>query len=798
VTGAAVAYYVTGKLGLLLAIPPGYATAVWPPSGIALAAALLGGYRVWPGILLGSFCVNIATSFDASSTATIARSLALTTSIGVGAALQAVAGAFLVRRFVGFPTALDGARDIINFLALGGPVSCLINATVAVTTLLIGGAISWTSYPFSWWTWWVGDVLGVFIFTPLLLIWMAEPREVWRPRWTSVALPLCTTFAVAVLVFFRVSSLEHKRIEFEFTRRAEILGEAVVRSLTAHIEVLHTLESFYAGSQTVERHGFHSFVKRLLARHPGIQALSWNPVVHDSERAAYEEAMRREGDPAFQITELNAQGQLVRAAQRTDYVTVSYIEPHEGNERALGFDVASDATRVEALRQAGDTGEPIATSRLTLVQETGWQFSVLIFLPIYRHGQPHNTVVERRHNLQGYMVEVLRLGDLVETALKTLERNGIELRLYEEMDEMDETAPPSSRLLYDSRSPLPGGTDDAFHNQNSKNPPGLHWSALIERVGRRWTIQVSATAEYLVAQRNWRAWVVLAAGLLFAGLLGAFLLSTDHTARIEGLVARRTMELEETNRALQGEILLRKQGEVVLAQHVQELERVNAALEHVAAVASKAEQTALASLKEKEVLLKEVHHRVKNNLQVICSLLNLQAGDIPEPQTREMFTDSQQRVRSMALVHEKLYQAEDLARIDFAEYVRSLATYLIRSYRPAATPITLRVEGAEVFLEVDKAVPCGLIVNELVSNALKHAFPAGRRGEICISLRAETKKHLILRVSDDGVGFPSGLDFRQTRSLGLQLVTTLIEQLQGTIELQHHSGTTFQLRFPAA
>src|SRR5919108_6060054 len=201
VLGIAAAYCMTGKLGLLLAIPPGYATAIWPPSGIALAATLMYGYRAWPGIVLGSVLVNIGTALETASVAALLKSVALATSIGLGAALQAVVGAYLVRRSVSFPSALTRERDIGAFLVLGGPLSCLINATISVTALWLGGKIPWALTPLSWWTWWVGDTIGVLIVTPLVLSWVAEPRQRWRRRRFSLTLALVGTFSVA-LVFF--------------------------------------------------------------------------------------------------------------------------------------------------------------------------------------------------------------------------------------------------------------------------------------------------------------------------------------------------------------------------------------------------------------------------------------------------------------------------------------------------------------------------------------------------------------------------------------------------------------------
>lgn len=213
-----------------------------------------------------------------------------------------------------------------------------------------------------------------------------------------------------------------------------------------------------------------------------------------------------------------------------------------------------------------------------------------------------------------------------------------------------------------------------------------------------------------------------------------------------------------------------------------------------------------AAFQEKVVLLKEIHHRVKNNLQVISSLLNLQSGHIEDPAVRELFKESQNRIRSMALVHEKLYRSSDLTRIDCSEYMNSLAGNLFRSYGGDVRGITMRVETDGVFVGIDAAIPCGLIVNELVSNALKYAFPEGDGQrpvppggpEITLALADTGAGKLRLSVRDNGIGFPDTVDFRSTSSLGMQLVNVLTEQLDGSVELKPGPGTTFTITFPLA
>ncbi|MBN1234455.1 MAG: PAS domain S-box protein [Methanotrichaceae archaeon] len=206
------------------------------------------------------------------------------------------------------------------------------------------------------------------------------------------------------------------------------------------------------------------------------------------------------------------------------------------------------------------------------------------------------------------------------------------------------------------------------------------------------------------------------------------------------------------------------------------------------------EEQLKSSLEEKEVLLKEVHHRVKNNMQVISSLLNLQSDSIKDPRIIEILKESRNRVRSMAVIHEKLYKSADFKHIDFGEYIRNLAADLLKSYRSMPGGIQLRINVEDAILGIDTAIPCGLIINELVSNALKHAFPEDRKGEINIELFRNGDRFTLI-VSDNGIGFPEGLDFRQTESLGLQLVRTLTQQLGGTIELYRNCGTVFKIIF---
>lgn len=237
---------------------------------------------------------------------------------------------------------------------------------------------------------------------------------------------------------------------------------------------------------------------------------------------------------------------------------------------------------------------------------------------------------------------------------------------------------------------------------------------------------------------------------------------------LEQKVSERTLELKNANERLQLELVERERANEIIRS----------------------------SLREKEMLLKEVHHRVKNNMQVISSLLNLQGKQIKDEQARAVFQASQNRVKSMALIHESLYQTDDVSQINFAEYLRKLIKHISQSYKTPTDSIKMKVNVVDVMLGVDTAVPCGLIINELVSNSLKHAFPEGREGEIVIDLSASDSSYK-LTLSDDGIGLPEGLDIEQAKTLGLKLVGTLTEQLGGQLSRSNGRGTKFEITFSA-
>jgi PAS domain S-box-containing protein len=258
-------------------------------------------------------------------------------------------------------------------------------------------------------------------------------------------------------------------------------------------------------------------------------------------------------------------------------------------------------------------------------------------------------------------------------------------------------------------------------------------------------------------------------------------------------IVRDITERKRSEEALRREVEQRRLVEAELRQAHEELEQ---RIVHRTAELAQVNARLQKSVADKEVLLREVHHRVKNNLQVISSLLELQADYTGDQSFAEILCQSQKRIRSMALVHERLYRSQDLASVDFGDYVENLADHLLQSH-PAGPSVRFDLKAVgDVHLPVDLAVPCGLLLNELISNALKHAFQGKEGGTIRIKLRLTEGDRVMLNLADDGVGLPDGVDFRSTGTFGLKLVAMLVKQLGGTVQIGRAAGTAFDFVFP--
>ena len=338
-------------------------------------------------------------------------------------------------------------------------------------------------------------------------------------RHLPLAVVLCVGLFLTAAAFLLAQKYYHAQERQAFVGRASHYVSSITRILTRRLDVIRAIGAFYAASDFVDRSEFGVFVKDFLARNPGIQALEWIPRVPARDRARYEERAREAGHKDFLITERGADGQLIPAVPRAEYFPVYYVEPLAGNEKAVGFDLASNPARLAALNTARDSGQVVATRRITLVQETGRQFGVLVFLPVYGRGAAPRTVDERRRAFTGFVLGVFRLGDFIEAGLK--DAVGVE---DAELYVFDSNADYDNRLLYHrlgSRHPQDG--DDYAEPVNSPGEP--YFSSSFSFAGRQWSFVFKPSPMAINSDRL-IPWAVGVLGLLITAAFAWYLISS--------------------------------------------------------------------------------------------------------------------------------------------------------------------------------------------------------------------------------------------------------------------------------
>ncbi|MGK0202891.1 MAG: signal transduction histidine kinase/CheY-like chemotaxis protein [Planctomycetota bacterium] len=555
----AAAYTVTGCLGLTWAMESGFATVAWPPSGIALAAVLQFGYRVTPGVLIGSFLANLLSEHSLteafnSSTETIGTA----TGIALGASLQAAASCWLIRHFIGYPDPLVAPRRIIALLTLGGPAGCLISAIIGPTVLLATGAISGNAWLETGITWWSGDVLGVLIFTPMLVVWRTGKSM----RSASATALLITTFALSIGAYTHIRELDRSRLLLDLGHRAEGIPGALDFAVRSHLSVLGSLEGTRRAMDEVTPRQFRDITQTALTEYNGLHAVSWNRRFTHTERPSVTQWLIRHHGADTLVTERAPTVGMTVAATRPEYVAVLMIEPQESNRPALGFDVLSHPVRRLALNEACDSGQPVATGRITLVQETEEQYGFLVFRPHYRAGLPTATVEDRRRAILGYHTAVYRVGEILARFLTQDVLDRFTIRL------LDRSAPNGEQILFAAENALDNVQDESSaeastadtHPTTDESRSAARWAYNIVVPGRNWELQIDVREAYLHQGLRNTGGGILLAGLIISALVGALtLISTGRQVELEQHIDERTKRLQE-------EISAREEAESSLLQ----------------------------------------------------------------------------------------------------------------------------------------------------------------------------------------------------------------------------------------
>ncbi len=515
----ALAYFIGGHAGLLLAIPPSNAAAVWPAAGIALSAVLILGNRVLPGIFIGGILIQTTSFLDPSSTEKILTSLSIGTIISAAGVIQAWAGANLVQRFILDDEALLKERSIILFCLLAGPISCIASASISVSTLWLAGILTANDIPRAWSTWWIGDSVGVLAISPVMLCLFGNPRSIWKQRIVSVALPLCILSAIVFIIFNFSNQKEKKSLEDVFERNALQFTSALKNNLEVYLDTANNLKEFFDSSNKVTSEEFTQYVEPKLTRHPEIQALEWIPILHNEDRIAFEHNL------GSQIKFKNPQGKMETSPTEYLYFPIQYVEPLRDNENALGFDIRNTPSALIAAETACSTGTVTVTGALTLIQETQNKLGIVFYAPVYKD---NNLDIQTKNcdSLSGFAASVLRLDDVINKIHNSLPDLKLSVSLKD-----------NSQVFYNN-------TPDNGKNLTIPNQFKFHLNHKLQVANQEWEISFYPTTEFITFYSSWAIWSVIVIGFLISGLSGmGLLMLTGRTLRTEEMIRLRTKEL---------------------------------------------------------------------------------------------------------------------------------------------------------------------------------------------------------------------------------------------------------------
>ncbi|MGZ8152852.1 MAG: diguanylate cyclase domain-containing protein [Methylovulum sp.] len=517
-----IACFLGGYLGTLIIISANHASPIWPAAGIALAGLVTYGWRVLPGVWVGAFFTQMYSFFDISHLENLQNVIVIGAINGTAATMQAALGTWLVKRYAGAANSLLNDVGILRFMGLAGPVSCVVSATSGLTILYLQGFVSLDTAPSSWLTWWIGDTIGVLIFTPLVLCFIGIPRNEWRPRITSVALPLAVLSLLVAALFQLGKQEEHERISKLFNERTSLLQNALQNEFNRYIEINRTLKAFFDSATQITPDEFRIFAQTVMNSNSTIQSLAWIPRINAENQSVYQQLLGK----TFVIQTADGNKIDLSAAFQRNYFPIVYLEPFQDNKQVWGLDVGSKPTQYKMLESARDSRATVAAKMDYPPQESGSHHAIVIYTPIYQTNQPLQTQEQRRRYLSGFVASSFVVDDTVNEVKNKLGELELLLKITD-----------AGISLFDE------SVNDT--KKSTSGLPPLEKSASINLAGHLWNVNYRAAPEFYSSQYLWNIWWLILSGFLIIGLTGlGLLMLTGRNMQTESVIKIRTQELE--------------------------------------------------------------------------------------------------------------------------------------------------------------------------------------------------------------------------------------------------------------
>ena len=532
------AYWLIGKAALQLAILPGFASPLFPSAGLALAVVLVQGWRALPGVMLGAFALHVPLGpalalMDLPSLEL--SSLGLPLLVGTGAALQAAAGAALVRRWLPGPLRLGEAREVALFYALGAVLSCTVNASLSTTGLVLAGVVPLHNSAFTWWTWWGGDTLGVLIGAPIVLTLIGRPRADWAPRRLTLGLPLLLTTALLAVAIFGVARWDNQRSQNSFERDAAAAGAALDADLHQALYALEAIHGLFIGSDDVSADEMRMVAQPWLDLPIQLRAVGYGVHVPRSDVPRFEAQVSRERGQPYRVFDRTGANGLSPAVDDAAVTAIRYIEPLAVNSEALGVNSLSVPAARDAINRAVATDAPAASAGFALTQEPGQHSGVVIYRALYR-GNP--APADRVTALRGVVFVTLRMRQSAAAAMHAAPS-------YLRWCLLDANPAAAQRRLAGADGCIGDDHDHGRRAGSNAKTHTLHHDRWLAIGGQQWLLRIDANQAQMPDAGYANVWLFSTVGLLSAAMLAALLLLvTGRNRVIEVAVEQRTADLQ--------------------------------------------------------------------------------------------------------------------------------------------------------------------------------------------------------------------------------------------------------------